>query len=363
MKSDTKNDEEVNGVKRTPKKRKSAKKGDGSANSRPESSRADKSRKKSILEVVITSPRKRKMKGWKDGRNPEGTSSESRYDHPASSPTPAELAREPVDDDAPVFQRTSDGEDELILAPKRRSSSRPKHGKGKQKAREPRSVDDDATPGIEPSNERVAVDDEEGEVSGKGEHHVEGTSMSRTNKDHKSKSRPAEPETPVQFKVGSVAVSAFFLLTLSQENAKADVSVQEDDRPRPGNTRETPAPGKLRYTLSRFGPKTPMRELIRRAASHPSAPFSASSSPIASPLAKTSKSALRHIAPLHSTRRTPPPPPPPPPPPKKSKKMLELEEKWEMQLEDEVESWWALTDEERQAWRRAKRDKELGYDD
>ena len=43
--------------------------------------------------------------------------------------------------------------------------------------------------------------------------------------------------------------------------------------------------------------------------------------------------------------------------------MLELEEKWEMELEDEVEGWWALTDEERQGWRRAKRDKALGYDD
>ena len=106
-----------------------------------------------------------------------------------------------------------------------------------------------------------------------------------------------------------------------------------------------------------------MQELIRRATSHPNAPFSGPASPIASPLAKTSKSALRRIAPLHLTRRTPPPPPPRPPPPKKSKKMLELEEKWEMELEDEVEGWWALTDEERQYWRRNKRNKELGYDD
>jgi hypothetical protein len=43
--------------------------------------------------------------------------------------------------------------------------------------------------------------------------------------------------------------------------------------------------------------------------------------------------------------------------------MLALEEKWEMELEDEVEGWWALTDEERQYWRRSKRDKELGCDD
>ncbi|KAH9063889.1 hypothetical protein EDB87DRAFT_1557337 [Lactarius vividus] len=106
-----------------------------------------------------------------------------------------------------------------------------------------------------------------------------------------------------------------------------------------------------------------MQELIRRAASHPHTPFSATSSPVASPLAKTSKSALRRIAPLHPTRRTPPPPLPPPPPPKKSKKMLQLEEKWELELEDEVEGWWALTDEERRDWRKAKRDKELGFDD
>ena len=142
-----------------------------------------------------------------------------------------------------------------------------------------------------------------------------------------------------------------------------NVSIQQDGPSNPSPTRETPVPGKLRYSLSRSNQKTPMQELIRRAASHPSAPFSTPASPIASPLAKTSKSALRRIAPLHLTRRTPPPPPPRPPPPKKSKKMLDLEEKWEMELEDEVEGWCALTDEERQYWRKTKRNKELGYDD
>jgi len=43
--------------------------------------------------------------------------------------------------------------------------------------------------------------------------------------------------------------------------------------------------------------------------------------------------------------------------------MLELEEKWELELEDEVEGWWALTDEERRDWRKMKRNKEVGYDD
>ena len=69
------------------------------------------------------------------------------------------------------------------------------------------------------------------------------------------------------------------------------------------------------------------------------------------------------MAPLHANRRTPPPPPPRPPPPKKSKKMLELEEKWEEELAEEVEGWTCLGEEERAVLRRAKRDRELGYDD
>ncbi|KAI0319208.1 hypothetical protein OF83DRAFT_1055423 [Amylostereum chailletii] len=103
-----------------------------------------------------------------------------------------------------------------------------------------------------------------------------------------------------------------------------------------------------------------MQEIIRRAASHAGSPVSVGTY---SPLAKSSKSMLRRIAPLHPNRRTPPPPAPRPPPPKKSKKMLDLEEKWELELQDEVEGWYALTDEERAQWRRAKRDKELGYED
>ncbi len=54
---------------------------------------------------------------------------------------------------------------------------------------------------------------------------------------------------------------------------------------------------------------------------------------------------------------------PPPPPPKKTKKMLELEEKWEMELADNVEGWSCLPDEERASMLRAKRDMELGFDD
>lgn len=43
--------------------------------------------------------------------------------------------------------------------------------------------------------------------------------------------------------------------------------------------------------------------------------------------------------------------------------MIALEEKWELELEDSVPGWYALTDEERATWRRAKKDKELGFDD
>ncbi|KAI9000604.1 hypothetical protein BD414DRAFT_472195 [Trametes punicea] len=116
------------------------------------------------------------------------------------------------------------------------------------------------------------------------------------------------------------------------------------------------------YTIAAKSTKnTPMSELIRRASAQPGSPFPASSRPTYSPLIKASKSALRRIAPLHPHRRTPPPPPPRPPPPKKSKKMLELEEKWEMELEESVEGWYAMSEEDRAALRRAKRDAELGF--
>jgi hypothetical protein len=306
LNSNKKSSEDGYDMTETSKKRKSSKsaeKGSDSTAARPESGRVGKSKKKTMVEVVIMSPLKRRTKSKKakakkkDNRNPEDT--ESRNDHPPSSPSPTEQMHRPVEDrnvHASRRQR-SDSDDELILAPKRQPSSKVKPLKGKQKTHEPHPVGSGALSEINPNNEQVATSEED-----------------------------------------------------------------EDDPPK-SPTRETPAPGKLRYSFSRSDRKTPMKELIRRATSHPNAPFSTPGSPIASPLAKTSKSALRRIAPLHLTRRTPPPPLPRPPPPKKSKKMLALEEKWEMELEDEVEGWWALTDEERQYWRRSKRDKELGCDD
>ena len=104
-------------------------------------------------------------------------------------------------------------------------------------------------------------------------------------------------------------------------------------------------------------------EAIRRASSHPNNPFAPSPARVGycSPLVKTSKSALNGMVHLLTIRRTPPPPPPPPLKKKKTNKEVEREEKWELELEDTVEGWWALSDEERKAWRKAKRDKEMGY--
>ncbi|KAH9960887.1 hypothetical protein BC827DRAFT_1206007 [Russula dissimulans] len=313
-------------VKKTPKKikgSKDAEKVNDSAITGLGNKGADKSMQ-TVVEVVITSPRRAGSKKVK-----------------------ASKGRKPVKDEGiHASEQTSDDEDELILAPKRQRSSTARSHKGKQKAGDPRSENDKALSEIGPGSEQIAGE-EEGPVE--DEHHAKRASSSSAsvNPRPRPRSRATNAETQAP----------------PQEDPRPSVSAKEGDAAKLSPTRETPAPGKLRYTLSRFEQKTPMRELIRRASSHPNALFSMHSSPIASPLAKTSKSALRRIAPLHTTRRTPPPPLPRPPPPKKSKKMLGLEEKWEMELEDEVKGWWALTDEERQDWRRAKRDKELGFDD
>jgi len=101
-----------------------------------------------------------------------------------------------------------------------------------------------------------------------------------------------------------------------------------------------------------------MSELIERAAGRPNSPVVRGS-----PLARTSKTALRRIAPLLHTRRTPPPPKPPPPPPKKTKKQLELEEKWMEELEDEVEGWFDLDEKQKNKHLKRKRDQYYIVDD
>ena len=164
---DKKSSEDRYDITETPKKRKtskSAEKCSDSAAARPESSRVGKSKKKTIVEVVVMSPRTRRKESKakakkKSSRNPEGNDAESRNDHPPSSPSLAEQSHRP-DEDKNVHasrQRRSDSDDELILAPKRRPSSKVKLRKGKQKTREPHPVDSDALSEISSSNEQVQV--------------------------------------------------------------------------------------------------------------------------------------------------------------------------------------------------------------
>ncbi|KAH9481743.1 hypothetical protein JR316_0006270 [Psilocybe cubensis] len=151
-------------------------------------------------------------------------------------------------------------------------------------------------------------------------------------------------------------------------------------RPIPVN-RDGTTPLYARYEIAPRRSSLPMSELIRRANSMPGSPFptphptSASASKLKpliartptstaySPYLKSSRSLLSKIAPLHPNRRTPPPPPPPPPPRKKSKKEIEMEEKWEEEMIEELggmEEWAALTDAERREMRKVKWAREQG---
>ncbi|KAG1824316.1 hypothetical protein EV424DRAFT_725173 [Suillus variegatus] len=102
-----------------------------------------------------------------------------------------------------------------------------------------------------------------------------------------------------------------------------------------------------------------MSELIRRVNSQPNSPFS--NGPSYSPLAKSLRTMLSRIAPIHPNRRTSPPPLPRPPTPKKSKKQIEMKERIEEELSETVEGWSCMTDERRDL-RRARIDAKLGYE-
>ena len=332
VKSNGKDDESGAADDSTTKRLRNLKGTEDSTSTNPGRTKTSKAKKKSIVEVVILSPKKKNKQSEASGGD--------------SKPRKGPKSRN-------MRLVSSDEDDELLLAPQ---SSSPAAAKGKKRATKLRSEDNNPSAPVASSSKGIAMDKEQHEQH-------ETAPMSRTDGHDKIMSRSVDLTTAAPLKVDLTTLSAIPVSDPSQENAPPSVTVGGKDPPQSSSTRETPNRGKLRYTLSSLDKKTSMQELIRRAASHPSTPFSTTSSPIASPLAKTSKSSLRRIAPLHLTRRTPPPPLPPPPPPKKSKKMLQLEEKWELELEDEVEGWWALTDEERRDWRKAKRDKELGFDD
>ena len=131
-------------------------------------------------------------------------------------------------------------------------------------------------------------------------------------------------------------------------------------------SRKTPAPSsvssfvRLNYGHSLASEEKPasMAEIIKKANSATGTPSGIKSY---SSFMKGSRSVLRKIAPLHARRKTPPPLPPKPPPPKKTKKQLELEEKWEEELEETIEGWGALSSQEREVLRKQKRDMEMGY--
>ena len=115
-----------------------------------------------------------------------------------------------------------------------------------------------------------------------------------------------------------------------------------------------------RHALANEEKADSMAEIIRRANTASGTPSGIKSY---SSFTKASRSTLRKIAPLHARRKTPPPLPPKPPPPKKTKKQLELEEKWEEELEETIEGWGALSSQERELLRKQKRDMEMGLGD
>ncbi|KIY69079.1 hypothetical protein CYLTODRAFT_489199 [Cylindrobasidium torrendii FP15055 ss-10] len=138
--------------------------------------------------------------------------------------------------------------------------------------------------------------------------------------------------------------------------------------PRAPSTAGTSRPSiSEQYTVAPRTKHVSMSELIKRANSHPSSPFAGSKRPTYSPYAKSSRSFLSRIAPLHPNRKDPPPPLPKPPPRQKTKKEKEMEEQWEEELVDSVggmHEWVMMSDAERAAMRKAKREKETsGWED
>ncbi|EIM91318.1 uncharacterized protein STEHIDRAFT_165655 [Stereum hirsutum FP-91666 SS1] len=296
---------------------------------------------------------------------PKGT--ETLHDSPSLSPVPDNFDEVPaakskkgraaesrkgkgkavdVDDDEEEFTVTlkkksgrgraravvSDAEEDEVIRPSKKAATATKKDKGKGKSKE-----------NQPDEER-------------------GT---------KSSSQQSKDETPLRA-MENVPHSPSPVV-VEDEPVQAPSS-PATDKPTKPTTPSTPVPAQpsssaashasmsRRYTIGRQSKSTPMSEIIRRASSQPSSPF-AKAKPYHSPLAKTSKSALKNIVPLHSTRPNPPPPPPRLPPPKKSKKELQREEAWELELADEVKGWEDLSEAQRKVHMRRKREAWLAADE
>jgi hypothetical protein len=222
-------------------------------------------------------------------------------------------------------------------------------------------LDDEATRDAAVKDSEVVLEDSE---------QAGGSPMAQPNTGGK-KTQPPRDATINSTLIGAETVSS----RNSQYNQENPPQPPTPVKSKPNQTvtpspasRRIPAPtsassfARLNYGHSIANDEKPitMAEIIRKVTSETGTPSRIKSH---SSFAKGSRSVLRKIAPLHARRRTPPPLPPKPPQPKKSKKQLELEEKWEEELEDTIEGWAALSSQERELLRRQKRDMEMGYED
>ena len=179
---------------------------------------------------------------------------------------------------------------------------------------------------------------------------------------------PQDARVSSNVAIGSSVVSSCNLQEDQENTPPPPKPAKSKSNPAITPSRKTPAPSsassfvRLNYGHSLTNEEKPMTmdQIIRKANSATGTPSGTKSY---SPFMKASRSVLKKIAPLHARRKTPPPLPPKPPPPKKTKKQLELEEKWEEELEETIEGWAALSSQERELLRRQKRDMEMGYED
>ena len=232
------------------------------------------------------------------------------------------------------------------------------------RSRKPRVVDSDDEVTMDPpakDSEVMLVDSEQAGDSSVAQHNTR------------------EDETPLpqdtRVSLNSVTVPETVLIygfQGDQENTSSPsrpAKSKSNPAVNPSSTsRKTPAPSsvssfvRLNYghSLASEEKSASMAEIIRKANSAAGTPSGTKSN---SSFMKGSRSVLRKIAPLHARRKTPPPLPPKPPPQKKTKKQLELEEKWEEELEETIEGWTALSSQEREVLRKQKRDMEMGFED
>ena len=184
-----------------PKGSKAAESSDDIVSPRPERRGTGKPRRKSVVEVVILSPRKKTGKkikaGRMDGSDLDNNVHESRNDSLAVSSFPVGRPAQPVEDEDAYKspQQTSDGDDELILAPKRKPT-RTRNGKRKTQDEDNNNMVD-----IGSSCKQVTAGEVQ-EESKRDRHQTELASTSPTNDRHLTcGNRPVEPKTPVPLKV------------------------------------------------------------------------------------------------------------------------------------------------------------------